>query len=428
MGSVYISGNASLYGEVTVQGSKNAALPIMAAALLVPGISVLRNCPDIMDVEYMCRILSGIGCRIVRKGSEVQIDATVLKDSRLPKEYVTQMRSSVMLMGPILGRMGEVFLNYPGGCVIGDRPIDLHLKALEALGTCCEDGEDGLYATAGSLHGTLVHLDFPSVGATENVIMAAVAADGTTCVENCAMEPEIGQLCAFLREAGADIVQPRPGQILIRGQTPLHSCSFTISSDRIVTGTYMCACLAAGGEILLKGAPYGENEALENTARRMGAQLARIPDGLWMRRTEKLLSPGRMVTGGYPGFPTDLQSPLLVSMAVAEEGSSMRETVFNGRFRMVEELNRMGAGIVVDKDVAFVPGGKKLYGKRVLARELRGGAALVIAGLCAQGETVVDNRCYIDRGYEDICRDLRQLGARVEGRKDGPDCLHALPE
>ena len=414
MKSVYIRGNASLYGEVTIQGSKNAALPIMAAALLVPGVCVLRNCPRIADVEYMCRILVSIGCRVDRKGREIRIDASGLTDGRLPKEYVTRMRSSVMLMGPLLGRIGEVSLNHPGGCVIGDRPIDLHIKALSRMGAACRDDGTGLTAVSGGLRGTSLRLDYTSVGATENVIMAAVMADGVTCLENCAQEPEIGWLCDFLIHCGASITRQGTGRLLIRGQRDLHPCIYTIPSDRIVAGTYLCACLAAGGEVLLKGAPEGENDALEGMAERMGAKLRRTGDALRVKRAGPLLSPGRVETGSFPAFPTDLQSPFLVAMAQAEGESSMRETVFNGRFGVVAELNRMGAGIEVEKDTARVPGGRRLTGRRVRAAELRGGAALVVAGLCAEGDTLVENRSYVDRGYEDICRDLRLLGACVQ--------------
>ena len=414
MKSVYIRGNASLYGEVTIQGSKNAALPIMAAALLVPGVCVLENCPRISDVECMCRILESIGCGVVRKGRQIRIDAASLTGSRLPGEYVARMRSSVMLMGPLLGRLGEVSLCHPGGCVIGDRPIDMHIRALSRMGASCRDDGSLLFASSCGLRGTLIRLDYPSVGATENVIMAAVLADGVTCLENCAQEPEIASLCEFLTCCGASIARKGPGRLMIRGQSRLRPCVYTIPADRIVAGTYLCACLVAGGEVFLRGAPAGENDALEKTAERMGAGLERTPAGLLVRRTGSLLSPGEVTTGSFPSFPTDLQSPLLAAMAQAEGESRLKETVFNGRFGVAEELNRMGAGITVEKDLARIPGGRKLTGRRVRARELRGGAALVVAGLCARGDTLVENRGYVDRGYEDICRDLRLLGASVQ--------------
>jgi len=413
--SIYISGNAPLYGEVTIQGSKNAALPIMAAALLIPGISVLKNCPRIADVEYMCRLLQSIGCFVERDKNEVRIDASAVSRSRLPEEYVTMMRSSVMLMGPMLGRTGEVSLHYPGGCVIGDRPIDIHLKALRSLGTCYSDSDQELEAWTAGLRGTDILLEFPSVGATENAVMAAVAAEGVTRIRRCAMEPEIGSLCAFLRCAGADIRGEQTGCITVRGGKALHPCCFEIPSDRIVAGTYLCACLAAGGEIFMKNSPEGQLNAMEDVAIRMGCSLRRGDEGLWVQRRGILFSPGYVETGSYPGFPTDLQSPLLVAMALADGESRLKETIFNDRFVVVAELNRMGTEIdVQDNKLACIPGGRRLTGRQVTASELRGGAALVVAGLCAEGLTAVGNRYFIDRGYEDICRDLRQLGADID--------------
>nr|WP_308624750.1 UDP-N-acetylglucosamine 1-carboxyvinyltransferase [uncultured Eisenbergiella sp.] len=414
MKSIYISGNAPLYGEATIQGSKNAALPIMAAALLIPGISVLKNCPHIADVEYMCRILETIGCIVEWDKNEVRIDATAVKTSRLPEEYVTMMRSSVMLMGPMLGRIGEVSLHYPGGCVIGDRPIDIHLKALERLGVRYSDSEQELEAQAFRLTGTDVSLEFPSVGATENLIMAAAAAEGITRIQGSALEPEIVSLCAFLRTAGADIRGEETGCITVAGGRKLHPCCFTIPSDRIVAGTYICACLAAGGEIFLKNSPPGQLTAMEDVAVRMGCRLRRSPEGLFLQRRGVLFSPGFVETRSYPGFPTDLQSPLLVALSLAEGESALRETIFNGRFGVVDELNKMGTDIVVRKDTACIPGSRRLSGHHVTASELRGGAALVVAGLCAEGMTEVENRYFIDRGYEDICRDLSQLGADID--------------
>ena len=324
MKSIYISGNAPLYGEVTIQGSKNAALPIMAAALLIPGISVLKNCPRIADVEYMCRLLQSIGCFVERDKNEVRIDASAVSRSRLPEEYVTMMRSSVMLMGPMLGRTGEVSLHYPGGCVIGDRPIDIHLKALRSLGTCYSDSDQELEAWTAGLRGTDILLEFPSVGATENAVMAAVAAEGVTRIRRCAMEPEIGSLCAFLRCAGADIRGEQTGCITVRGGKALHPCCFEIPSDRIVAGTYLCACLAAGGEIFMKNSPEGQLNAMEDVAIRMGCSLRRGDEGLWVQRRGILFSPGYVETGSYPGFPTDLQSPMLVARALADGESRLK--------------------------------------------------------------------------------------------------------
>jgi len=317
-------------------------------------------------------------------------------------------------MGPMLGRIGEVSLHYPGGCVIGDRPIDIHLKALERLGVRYSDSEQELEAQAFRLTGTDVSLEFPSVGATENLIMAAAAADGITRIQGSALEPEIISLCAFLRTAGAEIRGEETGCITVTGGRKLHPCCFTIPSDRIVAGTYICACLAAGGEIFLKNTPRGQLTAMEDVAVRMGCILRRSPEGLFVQRRGVLFSPGFVETRSYPGFPTDLQSPLLAALSLAEGESALRETIFNGRFGVVDELNKMGTGIVVRKDTACIPGGRRLSGQHVTASELRGGAALVVAGLCAEGMTEVENRYFIDRGYEDICRDLSQLGADID--------------
>lgn len=422
MKSVYIRGNRPLYGEVPVQGSKNAALPIMAAALLVPGVSILKNCPRIADVDCMCAILDGIGCSVRCRDDEIRIDASQPSSGRLPAEYVSRMRSSVMLMGPLLGRVGEVWLAHPGGCVIGDRPVDIHIRGLERMGAVFREEEGMLHASASRLKGCVFRLAFPSVGATENLIMAAVAAQGDTCLENCAMEPEIGWLCRFLREAGADI-RGNAGRILIRGGRRLHECSFPVPPDRIVAGTYLCACLSAGGEVRLKNSPTEENRALEELAARMGARVRAGEGGTTVSCRLPLVSPGTIVTGSHPGFPTDLQSPMLAVLSRVSGESRLRETIFNGRFRVVEELNRMEAGIRVQEDTAFIPGLRRLQGTRVRASELRGGAALVLAGLGAEGETVVENGYFIDRGYEDICRDLRLLGADIRAEETQMDCF-----
>ena len=253
------------------------------------------------------------------------------------------------------------------------------------------------------------------MGATENAVMAAVAAEGVTRIRRCAMEPEIGSLCAFLRCAGADIRGEQTGCITVRGGKALHPCCFEIPSDRIVAGTYLCACLATGGEIFMKNSPEGQLNAMEDVAIRMGCSLRRGDEGLWVQRRGILFSPGYVETGSYPGFPTDLQSPLLVAMALADGESRLKETIFNDRFVVVAELNRMGTEIdVQDNKLACIPGGRRLTGRQVTASELRGGAALVVAGLCAEGLTAVGNRYFIDRGYEDICRDLRQLGADID--------------
>lgn len=414
MAHIIINGRKKLSGELQLQGSKNAALPVMAAALLIPGVTILKNCPNISDVECMCQILRTTGAKVDREADRIIIDASVITGHSLPEEYVTRMRSSVMLMGAMLGRCGCIDLSYPGGCVIGDRPIDMHKKALEKMGVVCLDEGTMMKAFCGGLNGAEIVLPFPSVGATENVILAAVCAKGTTKLYRGAREPEIEVLCEFLRKAGARILGEGTGCITIEGVPGLRETEFSIPADRIVAGTYLLGVLAAGGEAFLRKAPCNQMQAVLDVVKDMGADLSQEEDGLWVRQTGELKTPGRITTQVYPGFPTDLQSPLLPVLAAAKGDCLVTESIFNGRFRVVEELNRMGAGILTAGNTAYVPGDKKLRGKDVTAEELRGGAALVIAGLCAEGITRIYNRHFIDRGYEDICRDFQKLGAEID--------------
>ncbi|NLL79683.1 MAG: UDP-N-acetylglucosamine 1-carboxyvinyltransferase [Clostridiales bacterium] len=413
MDSILICGETPLYGRLRVQGSKNAALPILAATVLVPGISVLHNCPKIEDVRLMCKLLETVGCQVKWENHTVTVDASGVVCGTLPSEYVEKMRSSVIFMGAMLGRVGEVSLKYPGGCVIGKRPIDLHLKAMEQFGVQTRQTEEGIVANAGKMKGAHIIFPISSVGATENTILAAVYAEGTTVLEQAAREPEIQALCAFLRRAGAEIAGDGSGRIRIDGQRTLHGCEYTIPPDRIVTGTYLLGCMAAGGEICLENAPAEELSAVFHVLKRMGAELFICSGEVHCRRTHALKSAGNIMTEVYPGYPTDLQSPMLAVMALAEKNSSMTETIFENRFRIVEELNRMGAGIHIQGKTAFVPGARRLHGARVTAQELRGGAALVIAGLAAEGITAISGRQYIDRGYENIAKDFETLGAKV---------------
>lgn len=414
MAHIIINGRKKLSGELQLQGSKNAALPVMAAALLIPGVTILKNCPNISDVECMCQILRTTGAKVDREADRVIIDASEITGHSLPEEYVTRMRSSVMLMGAMLGRCGCIDLSYPGGCVIGDRPIDMHKKALEKMGVICQDEGTMMKAFCTGLNGTEIVLPFPSVGATENVILAAVCAKGTTKLYHSAKEPEIEVLCEFLIKAGARIWGQGTSCITIEGVSDLRETEFSIPADRIVAGTYLLGVLAAGGEAFLKKAPCNHMQAVLDVVKDMGAYLRQEEDGLWVGSTGALKTPGRITTQVYPGFPTDLQSPLLPVLSTAKGDCLVTEAIFNGRFRVVEELNRMGAGILTAGNTAYVPGSKMLYGKDVTAEELRGGAALVIAGLCAEGRTRIYNRHFIDRGYEDICRDFQKLGAEID--------------
>ena len=394
-----MEGQRPLSGRIWIQGSKNAALPILAACMLIPGKCVLRGCPDITDIECMCSLLKSTGASVAADfGMEtgagmVEVDTRSVREHRLPEKYVSAMRSSIIMMGAMLGRLGEVCVNYPGGCVIGERPIDLHLYGLEKLGAQIWIEGNHIHAYADELKGAVIEFPFSSVGATQNVILAAVTARGTTVIKNAAREPEVIELCKFLSAAGGRIDYSgtllKAGRIVIQGVelSKLHGVVYDVISDRIVAGTYLFAALAAGGKVTLENIPIGQLDSILN-----------IP---------------YIETNVYPDFPTDLQSPLLVAACMAKGKLAVREKIFSSRFRIVEELQRMGAEITVEGNTAIVTGGREMEGRTVIARELRGGAALVIAGLCASGITTVADSGYIRRGYQDIVGDFAQLGARI---------------
>lgn len=416
MDSIWIKGNTRLFGETRIQGSKNAALPILAACVLVPGITVLENCPEISDISCMCRILNRIGVKTARAGAALTVDASQIDSAELPAEEMIRMRSSVILAGALLGRCREASFCQPGGCVIGDRPINLHLEALKRLGVVFADEEGGggrIRAAAEKLSGAEICLSFPSVGATQNALLASVLAKGTTRIKNCAREPEIVSLCRFLRGAGANLSGEGSGMITVEGVKRLHGSCWRIGPDRIVAGTYLLACAAAGGEVFLREAPSGELAAVTALMRRMGAAVREDAAGMFVSRKGKLFGTESAETGVYPGFPTDLQSVLLTALCQAEGKSSVTERIFNGRFGAAEQLNRMGAAIKVTGSRAVMPGGARLTGCSVQASELRGGAALTAAGICAEGLTRVENCHFIRRGYEDIVRDFKKMGADI---------------
>lgn len=420
-----MEGKKALGGRIWIQGSKNAALPILAACMLIPGKCVLRGCPDITDIDCMCNLLKSTGAAVttVPDTAVVEVDTRSVREHRLPEKYVSAMRSSVVMMGAMLGRLGEVCVNYPGGCVIGERPIDLHLYGLEKLGAQIWIEENHIHAYADELKGAVIDFPFSSVGATQNVILAAVTAQGRTVIKNAAKEPEVIELCKFLNMAGARIDYSgtllKSGRIVIQGVelSRLHEVVYDVISDRIVAGTYLFAALAAGGEITLENVPIGQLDSICDTIRQMGAVITVDTDQNEMTINasdrDRIVNIPYIETNVYPDFPTDLQSPLLVAACMAKGRLAVREKIFSSRFRIVEELRRMGAEIVVERDTAVVTGGRELEGRTVIARELRGGAALVIAGLCASGITTVADSGYIRRGYQDIVRDFTELGARI---------------
>ena len=318
-----------------------------------------------------------------------------------------------MLMGPLLGRVGNVSMDYPGGCIIGKRPIDIHLKCFSKMGVMIRGTEERIIADASSLYATRVPLSFPSVGATENSVMLAVATPGTTIITNAALEPEITTLCRFLNAAGANIVQKQNGEIIVQGGVELQETEFTIPSDRIVAGTYLLACQGTKGEIELLNAPQEDLSALYPVLRQMGSEVDLVENAIRMRCNKATKAVPYTHTQVFPGFPTDLQSQLMATLSTAQGISMIEESIFEDRFRVVSALNKMGASITTAENLAIIDGRLHLKGSIVTAEELRGGAALVIAGLCAEGTTIVHNKHFIDRGYVDICKDLTQLGAQI---------------
>lgn len=414
MDSILIQGGVALQGKVRIQGSKNASLPILAATLLVRESSLIRNCPRIADVYSMITLLKSLGCSVNWQENGLCIDSSSVTKGEIGSEAVTGMRSSLCLLGALIGRCGEIVMEHPGGCVIGQRPIDMHLAALCQMGVeFCEYG-NRLQAVAKELHGAHIVLPFPSVGATENVLLAAVLAEGETVLEGAALEPEITALCRYLQCCGANIDGVGTDRLVIRGGSTLYGTDFTVPADRIVAGTYLFGCIGTGGSIFLEDAPWEEMAAVLETAEHMGGKLCTSREGLYVQAAARPTAVSCIRTEPYPGFPTDLQSVALAVAAVGNGDSLIRETIFENRFRVAEDLRRMGARLKEQGvDSMLVQGVDTLYGAEVEAHELRGGAALVVAGLMARGETKVTGCQYIYRGYENICRDFRELGARV---------------
>jgi len=412
LSAIRLSGLHSLKGEITIQGSKNAVLPIMAAALLHKGTTVITNVPGIQDVFCMMGILEYLGCGISLSDHVLTIDTRNLTSMRIPALRVKQMRSSVMLLGPLLGRLGEAVTSYPGGCSIGKRPIDLHLYALRRLGAEIRAEGEQITASAATLRGAQIDFRYPSVGATENAVMLAVAAEGVTRITGAAREPEIMELCRFLCQMGAEITGVGTEVLTIQGRRPLHDCTFSVAGDRIVAGTYLGAVMAAGGEVFLRQGPVLHMQEVLPKVQQMGARITESPEGILVAMKQRP-APVKIQTGPYPAFPTDLQSVMMAVASVADGVSQIEETVFEGRFATAKELQKLGAHIIIEENIAWVNGRPMLRGGLAEATDLRGGAALVVAGLAAGPETWIQGYGHICRGYEDICRDLAAVGADI---------------
>lgn len=414
MDSIHVQGGVALQGKVRIQGSKNAVLPILAATLLTKETSYIRNCPKIADVHRMVSLLRSLGVKVRREPDGVRVNTGNVCRGEMPAEAITGMRSSMYLLGALLGRCGEVRMEYPGGCRIGARPIDIHRTALQQMGVAFCEEQGMLSAKAEHLTGAEITLPFPSVGATENIILAAVAAEGDTVITGAAREPEITALCEYLQRCGAEIEGAGTDILVIRGGRALYGAEYRIPEDRIVAGTYLFGAIATGGCVFLENAPYGQLEAVLSVAQGMGAQCDVNGEGIFVQGRKRPITVPLISTAPYPGFPTDLQSMALAAMAGAEGQCLIEENIFENRFRIVEPLQRMGADICeVGAGSVMIKGVERLHGADLQAEELRGGAALLLAALSAEGESTITGCAYIYRGYENICKDLRELGARV---------------
>lgn len=409
---IRIEGSRELSGHIRIQGSKNAALPILAAAVLIPGTTVLDNCPNIRDVGLMKKLLESMGCRIRSSKSQIEIDATGVCQCHLPREYIEGMRSSIILLGAMLGRFGKACIGYPGGCVIGERPINYHLMALRELGADISIEDDQIVASAPCLTGREILFPISSVGATENALLAAVCAKGVTVLKNAAKEPEITALCRFLTAAGAEIEGIGTGTLKIIG-APLHEVQYHIPNDRIVAGTYLLAVAATGGDARLEEVPVRELTSLTDCLRNMGVGLQCQDNAVEITSSAKYRAIPYLVTREYPGFATDLQPQMAAVLTCAEGNSIIEERIFDNRFGYVEQLKKMGASVLHEGKRLLIRGIENLHGAETTAGDLRGGAALILAGLMADGVTRVKGCRYVERGYEDIVRDLSSLGAKI---------------
>ncbi len=418
MSSIEVIGGKQLKGELKIQGSKNAALPVIAATILNKGVSKLKNCPKILDVYHMVTILEELGCKTSWDQNTLIVDSTKANITHVSEDSVRKMRSSILFLGAILGRFQEVTIAYPGGCSIGKRPIDFHLNAIKKMNVTQEFmGEDNsiIHCYTDKIIGNDIFLEFPSVGATQNAILTAVLSEGVTRIFNTAREPEVIEVCNYLIEAGARICGKGSSFIEIEGVKKLHDVEFTLSSDRIVAGTYMVAVAAAKGDVTLLNAPCKHLDSTIRTLRRLGCDIVVGDNVIKICSNKRPLAIDVLKTQPYPGFPTDMQSQLLAALCIADGKSTIIEEIFESRYQIVNELKKMGADISLDKDaiIANVTGVERMHGAVLKANDLRGGAALVIAGLAAEGTTVVHEAAYIERGYEDICRDLSAIGAKI---------------
>lgn len=413
MESYHIRGGNPISGEYTVKGAKNAALPILAASIVTNQENSFFNCPAISDVTIMKRIMEALGCNIKEENGMVIVDTRGVNCCHIPDELMKQMRSSAFLIGPLLTRCKEAVISQPGGCAIGKRPLDIHIKALAQMGAEIEEREDQLIFHGRHMEGTNIVLDFPSVGATENIITAALGAKGETVIHNSAKEPEIIDLQNYLNRCGAQITGAGTSVVTIKGRPDLHGAQYRIMGDRIEAGTFLLSAAGTGGELLLKGLDTNCLKSLLKILKGSGCKIKKDNCSIWIQGSDQLKFTGKHQTRPYPGLPTDLQPQLVSVMAAARGKVQVEETIFENRFKYVDQLRRMGADIEIMERMAIIRGVEFLKGTIVEAEDLRGGAALVLAGLMAEGETTVHGISYIDRGYCNFHKELKLLGGDI---------------
>ena len=413
MKSYIIEGGKKLEGTIKISGSKNASLPILAATILSEKTNKLYNVPQIKDTKTTLEILKLLGCKIKQNSGKIEINSKHITKTEIPEHLMREMRSTVIMAGALLGRFKEVTFSYPGGCDIGSRPIDLHINAFKKLGVEITEEAGFIKCKANKIIGTNIDLDFPSVGATENIILATVLSTGTTTINNAAMEPEIIDMVQFLKKMGAKIQGEGTNQIIIDGVEKLSGVSYNIMPDRIEAGTILCAVAATGGNVILDNVMPEHLTAVINKLEETGCKIEINNKKITLNAPKKLKSID-IKTMTYPGFPTDLQQIFATMLVKASGTSIIVENIFESRYKYISELRKMGAKVTVEGKTAIIKGARKINATTVVCTDLRGGAALVIAGLMAKGKSRVENIGYIQRGYENLENKLGSLGAKIK--------------
>ena len=423
MEKIIVKSGEALVGTVKIEGAKNAVLPVMAASLMASeGKCVIHDVPTLEDVYILNKVIEKLNGKVKFENNRLEIDATNRLNTEAPFEYVRKIRASILVAGPLLARFGHVKVALPGGDAIGSRPIDLHLKGFEAMGATVEFGNGFVeISTKEKLKGATIYLDVPSVGATENIMMAATLAEGTTIIENCAKEPEIVDLANYLNKMGANIIGAGTGTIRIKGVDKLYATEHTVIPDRIEAGTFMVAAAITGGDVLIENVVCEHLRPVTAKLREMGVEITEGDQSIRVNAKGKKLVTTDIKTLPYPGFPTDMQSQMMVAMMIAEGTGILTETIFENRFMHVEEFRRMNANIKIEGRSAVIKGGQELQGTQVQATDLRAAAALVLAGLVAKGTTEVFELYHLDRGYVDFVGKLKRLGANIKRVKPQPE-------